>query len=104
MAKIVWSDIALADLESIVGYIAQDSEAYAAAFAEKVVRIVEQIGAFPSIGRVVPEYNREDLHECLFQNYRIIYQIESEWVAIAAVVHASRDLLRWYSPEVWDVV
>ncbi len=104
MVKVVWSDSAVADLESVVEYIAQDSEHYAAAFAEKVLETVEKLGAFPRIGRVVPEYNREDLCELIFQNYRIIYKVEPERVAIAAIVRASRDLMRWYPPEAWDVV
>jgi toxin ParE1/3/4 len=104
VAKVVWSDNAVADLESIVEYIAQDSGHYAAAFAEKVLKAVEKLGAFPRIGRLVPEYDREDLRELIFQNYRIIYKVEPERVAIAAIVRASRDLIRWYPPEAWDVV
>lgn len=104
MVKVVWSDSAVADLESIVEYIAQDSEHYAAAFAEKVLKAVEKLGTFPRIGRIVSEYNREDLRELIFQNYRIIYKLEPERVAIATIVHASRDLMRWYPPEAWDVV
>lgn len=68
MVKVVWSDSAVADLESIVEYIAQDSEHYAAAFAEKVLKAVEKLGTFPRIGRVVSEYNREDIRELVFQN------------------------------------
>ena len=41
MVKVVWSDSAVADLESVVEYIAQDSEHYAAAFAEKVLETIE---------------------------------------------------------------
>ena len=104
MVKVVWSDSAVADLESTVEYIAQDSEHYAAAFAEKALKAVEKLGTFPGIGRVVPEYNREDIRELVFQNYRIIYKVEPEGVAIATIVHASRDLMRWYPPEAWDVV
>lgn len=104
MVKVIWSDSAVADLESIVEYIAQDSEHYAAAFAEKILEAVEKLGTFPRIGRVVPEYNREDIRELIFQNYRIIYKVEPERVAIAAIVHASRDLMRWYLAEAWDIV
>lgn len=104
MVKVVWSDSAAADLESIVEYIAQDSEYYAATFAAKVLKAVEKLGNFPRMGRVVPEYNKEDLRELVFHNYRIIYKVEPERVAIATIVHASRDLMRWYPPEAWDVV
>jgi toxin ParE1/3/4 len=104
VVKVVWSDSAVADLESIVEYIAQGSEHYAAVFAEKVLKAVEKLGTFPRIGRVVPEYDREDLRELIFQNYRIIYKVDPDRVAIATIVHASRDLMRWYPPETWDIV
>ena len=104
MVEVIWSDSAVADLESIVEYIAQDSVQYAAAFAEKILEAVEKLGTFPRIGRVVPEYNREDICELIFQNYRIVYKVEPERVAIAAIVHASRDLMHWYPAEAWDIV
>ena len=104
MVKIVWSDSAVADLESTVEYIARDSGHYAAAFAERVLTAVEKLSTFPKLGRVVPEYNKEDIRELIFQNRRIIYKVEPERVAIAAIVHTSRDLKHWYPPEAWEVV
>jgi plasmid stabilization system protein ParE len=38
----------------------------------------------------VPEYDRRDLRELLFQNYRIVYGIKGNEVQIAAVVHDAR--------------
>jgi len=38
----------------------------------------------------VPEYQKEDLHEHIFQNYRIIYRIKPEVIEIVAVVHSAR--------------
>ena len=49
MVKVVWSDSAVADLESIVEYIAQGSEHYAAAFAEKVLKVVEKLALFQEL-------------------------------------------------------
>ena len=103
MAEVVWSESAIADLDAIAEYIARDSEYYAAAFVEKVLRAVEKLSTFPRIGRVVPEYNREDVRELLFQSYRIIYKVETEQVAIAAIVHGSMDLTRRLNKQAWDV-
>ena len=40
---------------------------------------------FPESGRIVPEYDRRDLRELLFQNYRIVYRVKGGEVQIAAV-------------------
>jgi len=69
------------------------------AFAQRVLRAVDKLSTLPRLGRVVPEYKREDIRELIFQNHRIIYKLEPERVAIAAIVHAGRDLMRWYPPE-----
>ncbi len=55
------------------------------------------LALFPESGRVVPEYDRRDLRELLFQNYRIVYRIKGNQVQIAAVVHGARLL-----SEIWD--
>lgn len=103
MAEVAWSASAVTDLETTVDYLAQNSKPYAAAFAQKVLKAVERLGTFPWMGRMVPEYDREELRELIFQNYRIIYRVEPGQVAIAAIVHASRDLLRWYPLETWEI-
>jgi len=90
MAKLVWSPRALGDLESICDYIARDSDRYARLFAERVIRLVETIPRHPLLGAVVPEYEREDLRERLFQNYRIVYRISGEVVEILTVYHGAR--------------
>ncbi len=75
MVRIIWSPDAAADLEAICEYIAKDSGYYARVFAQGVVNTVERLLIFPESGRIVPEYNRKDLREIIFQNYRIVYRI-----------------------------
>ena len=90
MAEVVWSPRSLADLGAIADYIGLDSEHYARLFVERVVAAVEMLAVFPEAGRVVPEYERHDLRELLFLNYRIVYRIKGNEVQIAAVVHGAR--------------
>lgn len=90
MVEIIWSPRAASDVEEICNYIANDSEHYAQIFAQKVIAIVEKLPDFPHGGRIVPEYQKEDLHEHIFQNYRIIYRIKPEVIEIVAVVHSAR--------------
>ncbi|MCX9010673.1 MAG: type II toxin-antitoxin system RelE/ParE family toxin [Candidatus Methanoperedens sp.] len=90
MVRIIWSPDAAADLEAICEYIAKDSEYYARVFAQGVINAVERLLVFPESGRIVPEYNQEDLREIIFQNYRIVYRIKSDAVEIVTITHGAR--------------
>jgi toxin ParE1/3/4 len=90
MVEIIWSPRAASDFEEICDYIANDSEHYARIFAQRIIAIVEKLSDFPHGGRIVPEYQKEDLHERIFQNYRIIYRIKPDIIEIVAVVHSAR--------------
>ena len=90
MAKLIWSPKATAGLEEICEYILKDSEHYAKLFAQRIVALVETIAEFPMAGRIVPEYQRDDLRERIFQNYRIVYRVKPEMVEIVAIVHGAR--------------
>jgi toxin ParE1/3/4 len=92
MAQLVWSPDAIQDLNSICAYIARNSERYAGAFVEHVTRIVESIPDQPLLGSVVPEYERPDLRERLYQNYRIVYRLRGDLVEIVTITHGARRL------------
>ena len=55
------------------------------------------------MGRVVPEFQREDLRELLFRAYRVVYQVRGEMVTVLRVVHAARDLARLVRREPWVI-
>jgi plasmid stabilization system protein ParE len=88
--SIKWSPRAASHFEGICDYIAKDSKHYAALFAKKVLSIVKSIPQFPKSGRVVPEYNDENMREKLYENYRIVYRIKEEVIEIVAICHGSR--------------
>lgn len=90
MVKLIWAPKAAADLEEICEFISKGSEHYARTFAQKIVALIESIPEFPLAGRVVPEYQCDDLRERIFQNYRIVYRVKPEAVEIAAIVHGAR--------------
>ena len=101
--KLEWTEPALSDLESIRDYITKDSEYYANRFVERIIEAVESLEKFPEMGRKVPEAEAENIRELLFQNYRIIYRVETDSILILTVIHGARDLSRKiYKP--WDVI
>lgn len=89
-SKIIWSPHAASNLEEICDYISKDSEYYAAVFVKKLIKIIKEIPGFPKSGRIVPEYNDENLREKIYGNYRIVYRIQNEAIEIAAICHGNR--------------
>ncbi|WP_073122901.1 type II toxin-antitoxin system RelE/ParE family toxin [Reichenbachiella agariperforans] len=71
--------------------MAQDSPRYAQEFGEWVFRRIEQIKEFPQSGRVVPEFQNEELRELILHKYRIVYRIYSlEQIVILRIVHGAK--------------
>lgn len=92
MAKLVWTEFALDDLQLIHEYISSDSKRYADRLIEKIINRVDQLEKFPKSGRVVPEFDTESIRELIEGNYRIVYKITSHQVTIIRIHHAARQL------------
>jgi toxin ParE1/3/4 len=92
MVKVIWTEIAIEDLRSIHEYISKDSQRYADRFIEKLISRVTQLENFPKSGRVVPEFDSEVIRELIEGNYRIVYKLSSDQVAIVRIHHAARQL------------
>lgn len=90
--KIRWSPKAVESLEEICQFIAKDSEYHASIFAKKVVSLIKNIPNFPKAGRIVPEYEDENLRERIFQNYRIVYRIKQDIIEIVVISHSAKQL------------
>ena len=64
----------------------------------------EKLEENPLLGRVVPEYQREDLREVIVGRYRLVYVTRSDEVVIARVVHGARELERVLGFEPWRLI
>ena len=94
MAKVAWSASAARDLERAVAYIAQDSPAYAAAFAREVLAASRSLRSLAGRGRIVPEVGRDDVRELILGSYRLIYRTDQapSRVRVLAFLHGRREL------------
>ncbi len=90
--KIIWSEQARDDLQSIVLFIAKDNPEAAASFGYLLMSKVDVLEQFPELGRVVPEENDESVREIIFRSYRIIYKVwpEKKIVAVSRLWHGAR--------------
>ncbi len=88
--RVFWTDAALAQLEDIRDYLARTSPAYAGRTVARLVIRSEQIAAFPRSGRMVPEYEIDEVRQVVEGAYRIIYLVKEEQVEVLAIIHTSR--------------
>jgi len=51
---------------------------------------VNRLETFPKSGRIIPEFEIENLREIIYGKYRIVYEIERETVLILTVFHGMR--------------
>jgi toxin ParE1/3/4 len=82
-----WTPEALARLEDIEAYIAQDSPSVAKDVVAQLLARARQLETAPRSGRQMQEYARADLREVLERPYRLIYRITAERVEILTVMH-----------------
>ena len=91
MVKLVWTEIAISDLNDIFDFIAVDSKRYASITVNKVYNRAQNIKGNPLAGWIVPEFNDRMIREVISGSYRIVYKIMSKFqVVILRVYYTSR--------------
>ncbi len=90
--KIKWSPQAAAHLREICNFNGKDSKYHSSFFAKRVLTIVESLAHFPKSGRIVPEYQDENIRERICGNYRIVYRLKEGLVEIAVICHGAKPL------------
>lgn len=92
--KIVLTESAVADLESIVEhYVAEQVPEIGHRFVRTIVEKIEVLTVHPDSGRIVPEFNVEHIRELIHPPFRIVYLRERNLVKIIRVWRNER-LLR----------
>jgi len=90
--RVYWTENAIKHLADIYAYISENSQIYAARMVDRLTKRSAQIDAFPKSGRVVPEFQAEDIREVIEKPYRIIYRIKAEQIDVLAVIHGARQI------------
>ena len=90
--NIQWSPFAIDKVTNIALYIAEYKPIAADKWVLSIFDAVEGLSSFPNLGRIVPEFNRDEIRELLHGNYRIIYQVSSSVIEILTVRHGSQIL------------
>ena len=95
MAEIVWTELALADLNTIAEYIALQNLTAAKELVQKVFAKVERLEAFPESGRIPPELEHLNYREVIVSPCRVFYRYDGEKVYILFVMRMEQDLRRF---------
>jgi|SRR5271157_5344468 len=92
MATLIWTDLAVADLEEIGQFISKDNPPAAEKVGSRIIREAENVAAFPRLGRIVREFSNLQIREIISQSYRIIYKFDEggDLVAILRIWRGAR--------------
>lgn len=95
MAKIVWTEPALSDLDDIAEYIALENLFAAKHLVQSIFAKVERLEIFPESGRIPPELEHLSYREVVVSPCRIFYKYFDGKVYILFVMREERDLRKF---------
>jgi toxin ParE1/3/4 len=90
MKKLRWTELSRNQLRAIHDHIARDSEFNARRFVARLKSKVQNLRRFWFNGSMIERYQREDLREIYFGNYRISYQIFDDRIEVISVINGAR--------------
>ena len=90
MARLIWTEPALTDLEVIAGYIALDKPDAAKRYVQRVFEAVDRLERFPNSGSIPPEIPDLSYRQVVVPPCRIFYRAEEEHVFILYVMRSDR--------------
>ncbi|MCC6967005.1 MAG: type II toxin-antitoxin system RelE/ParE family toxin [Nitrospira sp.] len=86
---LIWTRRAIADVQAIKQFIAQDSPHAAQLVAQRLVAAVDRLTLFPESGRIVPELADPQIREVVQGSYRIVYRLLGQQAHILTGHHSA---------------
>ena len=96
MLKLRINPVVVRDLKNIQEYIAEDNEEYAIKTIKEIYGKFQNLQMFPGMGLDLSKRVsfRTDYKYVIWEDYVIIYKVESEYVEIYRVVNRYQDITR----------
>jgi toxin ParE1/3/4 len=98
MARLIWTEPALQDLEQIADYIALDNAAAAKRLVRKVFAKADLLQNFPEMGSTPHDLPESRYRHLVVRPLRIFYRVDGDLVFIVYVMR-SEQLLREFDLE-----
>lgn|SRR5690554_248425 len=92
MAKVIWTEPALQELDAIAEYIALDNPDAASHLVQGVFEKTERLEDFPQSGRIPPELPNSVYREVVVPPCRIFYREDEVRVLVLYVMRDERQL------------
>ena len=77
---VVWTDGAREDLRSVLADLGAYLESHARRVGEEADKAAARLAAFPRSGRIVPEWESDELREVIVDRFRLVYRIVGDSV------------------------
>ena len=90
MARIIWTESALQDLDQIADYISLDKPKAANRFVQRVFDQVEQLASHPKTGSIPNELNGTPYRQLVIPPVRIFYRERDDTVFIIYIMRGER--------------
>jgi toxin ParE1/3/4 len=88
--RLLYSERAVEDIESILEYIARDKPGAAVTFGEEIIATCELIASNPGVGErreeIAPQLKRYS-----YRGYAIYFRVSDDSVRVQRVIHGARD-------------
>ena len=99
MARLIWTEPALLDLEEIAEYIALDNPSAAKKLIRTVFQKLERLEQHPQSGRKAPEIKKTSYREVIVDPCRIFYRIDKKDIYILYIMRGERQLRKYLLEE-----
>ncbi len=86
MARVIWTEPALSELDAIADYIALDKPEAARSLVQKVFKKVGLLGRFPRLGTKPSELKEMPYRQLVISPCRIFYRSDKGKIFIVSVV------------------
>ena len=92
MARVIWTEPALNELDEIADFIALDKPQAARLLVQNVFKKVGLLGRFPRLGKKVPELKDLPYRQLVIPPCRIFYRGDEEKIYIVSILRGERKL------------
>jgi len=99
MARLIWTEPALSDLDEIAEYIALDNLSAAKKLVQTVFHKIERLQQHPQSGRKPPELKKTSYREVIVDPCRIFYRVDKKDIYILYVMRGESQLRKYLLDE-----
>ncbi|HEX3758133.1 MAG TPA: type II toxin-antitoxin system RelE/ParE family toxin [Kofleriaceae bacterium] len=93
---VVWAAGALEDLVAVLEDLAERDPGFERDLYEDVMAAAASLATLSERGRLVPELHDRRTREIFVREYRVMYEVHDERIAVVAFVFGRRDFAAWW--------